>query len=125
MSIQILQQGSGELIGWHDPDENRQWVREHKSRDLRDKRMSVKEAVEEFVHDGNFVAFGGFGHIRIPMAVVYEIIRQQKRGLVMAGKTASSMHDVMSACQAGYRENDKGGHYARHFCDFTTTHGGG
>ena len=99
MSIQILQQGSGELIGWHDPDENRQWVREHKSRDLRDKRMSVKEAVEEFVHDGNFVAFGGFGHIRIPMAVVYEIIRQQKRGLVMAGKTA--VHDIDLLIGAG------------------------
>ncbi len=25
---------SGELIGWHDPDENRQWVRENKSRQL-------------------------------------------------------------------------------------------
>src|SRR3990172_672623 len=99
MSIQILQQGSGELIGWHDPDENRQWVREHKSRDLRDKRRASKGAVEAFVHDGNFIAFGGFGHIRIPMAVVYEIIRQQKRGLVMAGKTA--VHDVDLLIGAG------------------------
>ena len=99
MSIPILQEGSGELIGWHDPDENRQWVREHKPRDLRDKRTTVKEAVEKFVRDGDFIAFGGFGHIRIPMAVVYEIIRQQKRGLVMAGKTA--VHDADLLIGAG------------------------
>src|SRR3990172_8954796 len=99
MNVEILQEGSGELIGWHDPDENRRWIRENKSRDLQDKRMSVKEAVEQFVHDGDFIAFGGFGHIRIPMALVYEIIRQRKRGLVMAGKTA--VHDVDLLVGAG------------------------
>lgn len=90
--MEILEEGSGELIGWHDPDENRRWVMENKSRDLYDKRMGVKEAVEKFVHDGDFIAFGGFGHIRIPMSLVYEIIRQQKKELIMAGKTA--VHDI-------------------------------
>ena len=31
-SLPILAEGSGELIGWHDPDENRRWVRENKPR---------------------------------------------------------------------------------------------
>jgi glutaconate CoA-transferase subunit A len=72
----IIAEGQGELIGWHDPDENRRWIQENKSRDLRDKRMSVKDAVEQFVHGGDYVAIGGFGHIRVPMALVYEVIRQ-------------------------------------------------
>jgi acyl CoA:acetate/3-ketoacid CoA transferase alpha subunit len=88
----ILAEGSGELVGWHDPDENRAWVRENKPRCLVDKRMGVKEAVERFVHDGDYMAVGGFGHIRTPMALIYEIIRQQRRNLVIAGKTA--VHDI-------------------------------
>jgi acyl CoA:acetate/3-ketoacid CoA transferase alpha subunit len=90
--IEILEEGSGELVGWHDPDENRQWIRENKPRDLHDKCMSVKEAVEKYVSDGAYIAFGGFGHIRTPMSAVYEMIRQAKRNLVVAGKTA--VHDI-------------------------------
>ncbi len=90
--MEVLAEGKGELLGWHDPDENRQWVRENKSRALVDKRMTVQEAVQRFVHDGDYVAIGGFGHIRVPMAVLYEIIRQRKRNLAIAGKTA--VHDI-------------------------------
>lgn len=91
-SIPILAEGAGELIGWHDPDENRAWIRDNKPRGLIDKRMSVQQAVERFVPDGAYLALGGFGHIRTPMAVIYEIIRQRRRGLVVAGKTA--VHDI-------------------------------
>lgn len=90
--MHILAEGRGELVGWHDPDENRRWVRENKSRDLHDKRITVREAVQTFVHDGDYIAMGGFGHIRIPMALVYEMIRQGKHDLTMAGKTA--VHDL-------------------------------
>lgn len=88
----VLVEGSGELVGWHDPDENRAWVRDHKPSGQTDKRMSVNEAVGQFVSDGDFLAVGGFGHIRTPMALIYEVIRQQKRNLVVAGKTA--VHDI-------------------------------
>ena len=97
--MNILAEGQGELVGWHDPDENREWIRENKSRDLRDKRMSVQAAVAQFVHDGDFIASGGFGHIRVAMAIVYEIIRQRKRHLIMAGKTA--VHDIDLLIGAG------------------------
>ena len=63
----------GELVGWHDPDENRQWVRENKSRQLADKHTTVVEAIRKYVPDGCLVAIGGFGHIRVPMALVYEL----------------------------------------------------
>jgi 3-oxoacid CoA-transferase subunit A/glutaconate CoA-transferase subunit A len=90
--MDILAEGEGELVGWHDPDENRAWVYENKPRGLVDKRMSVQQAVARFVPDGSFLAVGGFGHIRIPMALIYEIVRQRRRNLTVAGKTA--VHDV-------------------------------
>jgi len=90
--MEIVAEGQGELLGWHDPDENRAWVRDNKLRGLIDKRMSVPEAIQKFVQDGNYIAVGGFGHIRIPMAFIYEIIRQGRRNLAMAGKTG--VHDI-------------------------------
>jgi 3-oxoacid CoA-transferase subunit A/glutaconate CoA-transferase subunit A len=91
-NLRVLQGGEGELLGWHDPDENRRWVQKNKSRELRDKQMSAREAVSRFVKDGDFIASGGFGHVRVSMALVYEIIRQRKHGLALAGKTA--VHDA-------------------------------
>lgn len=82
----------GELIGWHDPDENRKWVRENKSRQLADKRTTVADAIRKYVPDGSLLAMGGFGHIRIPMALIYELVRQRKRNLTVIGKTA--VHDI-------------------------------
>ena len=95
--MEILQAGQGELVGWHDPDENRAWVRENKSRELIDKRMTIREAVERFVPDGAFLASGGFGHVRVSMIGVYEIIRQERRHITMAGKTAVHDSDLLIA----------------------------
>lgn len=97
--MEILEEGEGQLIGWHDPDENREWVLNQKPRDLRDKRMSVQEAIARFLKDGDYLAVGGFGHIRVPMALIYEIIRQKRRNLVLAGKTA--VHDADLLIGAG------------------------
>jgi 3-oxoacid CoA-transferase subunit A/glutaconate CoA-transferase subunit A len=93
--MDIVAEGQGELLGWHDPDENRAWVRDNKPRGLIDKRMSVSEAIQRFVRDGDYVAVGGFGHIRVPMALIYEIIRQRRRNLAVAGKTAVHDMDVL------------------------------
>ncbi|MBM2825228.1 MAG: acetyl-CoA:acetoacetyl-CoA transferase subunit alpha [Dehalococcoidales bacterium] len=90
--MEVLSEGMGELIGWHDPDDAREWVQKNKSRELKDKTMSAKEAVDRFVRDGDYIAGGGFGHVRVAMAIIYEIIRQRKRNLIMAGKTA--VHDL-------------------------------
>lgn len=97
--MEILAEGHGELVGWHDPDENRAWIQANKSRELSDKRMDVKQAVAAFVRDGDYIAFGGFGHVRVPMSLVYELIRQRRRNLVMAGKTA--VHDIDLLIGAG------------------------
>ena len=98
-NLEIIAEGEGELLGWRDPDENRAWIRDNKSRGLTDKCISVQEAVKRYVKDGDYLALGGFGHIRIPMAVIYEIIRQTRRNLVVAGKTA--VHDIDVLIGAG------------------------
>ena len=90
--INITDEGLGKLIGWFDPDENRQWIMKNKSKAFNDKRMNEKEAVKKFVKDRDFIAMGGFGHVRVSMSIIYEIIRQKKRNLTMAGKTA--VHDL-------------------------------
>jgi 3-oxoacid CoA-transferase subunit A/glutaconate CoA-transferase subunit A len=90
--MDVIVRGEGNLIGWHDPDEHREWVRKNKSRRMNDKRMDVDDAVSKFIKDGDFIASGGFGHVRVSMSVIYEIIRQRKKNLVMAGKTA--VHDI-------------------------------
>lgn len=97
--MRVLREGKGKLLGWQDPDEHRRWVREHKTYELKEKVMTMREAVAKFVNDGDFIAFGGFGHVRVPMAAVYEIIRQGKRSLKMAGKTA--VHDLDLLVTAG------------------------
>jgi len=95
--MDILQTGQGEMIGWHDPDEHRAWVAKHKSRALKDKRTTMREAISRYVQDGNVIACGGFGHIRVSMAAVYEIVRQHKRDLTICGKTAVHDSDILIA----------------------------
>lgn len=46
-----------------------------------DKVMSLSQAVRSFIPDGAHISFGGFTINRQPMAVAYEIIRQQIKDL--------------------------------------------
>jgi glutaconate CoA-transferase subunit A len=48
---------------------------------MQDKLMSLSDAVSQFVPDSAHISIGGFTINRNPMAAVYEIIRQRKRGL--------------------------------------------
>jgi glutaconate CoA-transferase subunit A len=43
--------------------------------------MSLQEAVSTFIKDGTHLALGGFTVTRNPMAITYEIIRQEKKDL--------------------------------------------
>lgn len=93
----IIQRGRGEPLGWHDPDENRAWIRANKPRGLIDKRTTLTAAVETYIPDGSFVAVSGFGHVRVPMALIYEIVRRQRRHLALSGKTAVHDGDILIA----------------------------
>jgi acyl CoA:acetate/3-ketoacid CoA transferase alpha subunit len=93
--MEIISEGLGETLGWHHPDDAREWAMKNKSREMKSKLMTAKEAVATFVKDGDYVASGGFGHVRISMAIIYEIVRQNRRNMAMAGKTAVHDLDVM------------------------------
>ena len=60
----------GELFMPPDVDGARAFFRQ-KPRGMVDKRMTVQEAVERFIHDGEYIAMGGFGSVRIPTAVLH------------------------------------------------------
>ncbi|MBN1320118.1 MAG: CoA transferase subunit A [Thermoleophilia bacterium] len=93
--MKVVEEGVGPLFMDPDPDKARAFFRE-KSRAMVDKRMTVKQAVEEFVHDGDYLAIGGFGANRIPNAIVHEIVRQQRKNLGFLGHT--STHDFQVLC---------------------------
>ncbi len=64
----------------------------------------MTEAVSRFIHDGDYVASGGFGTNRISTAVIHEIVRQKLRNLSFAGHTTT--HDFQILC-AGNRNGEK------------------
>jgi acyl CoA:acetate/3-ketoacid CoA transferase alpha subunit len=78
--VEIIAKGNAEIISKFDPEEHRQWVKEKKTRDLEDKTMTVEQAVDRFVPDGSYIFFGFFG-ARVPMALVYQIIRRRRKNL--------------------------------------------
>lgn len=65
-------------------------------RALTDKLTTVTDAVASLVHDGDYLAIGGFGCDRLPTAVCHEILRQGKQNLSFAGHTAT--HDFQILC---------------------------
>ena len=68
--MKVVYEGDGELIGWHDPDENRDWILRNKSPALTAKTMELKEAIRKFVPNESILALGGFGAIRTSLAAV-------------------------------------------------------
>ena len=60
------------------------------------KLISLSEAIRRFVQDGDTVYAAGFTHL-IPFAAGHEIIRQKKRGLVLARATPDLVYDQMVA----------------------------
>ena len=88
-------QPEGRLFSDPDPDAARAAFAAQ-PRGLADKRTTVADAVAKHVHDGDYLAIGGFGVNRIPTAVVHEILRQKKQNLSFAGHT--STHDFQLLC---------------------------
>ena len=95
--MKIFEEGTGEIFCKNTPNDMRKWTKANKTRAMVDKRMQLDEAVKQFVHDGDYLAIGGFGHIRIPMCTIYEIVRQKIKDLIVAGHTAVQDIDMLMA----------------------------
>ncbi|RJQ81284.1 MAG: CoA transferase subunit A [Desulfobacteraceae bacterium] len=94
--MEVLNEGLGKLFTDIDPDHAREFFR-HKSRKLENKLMTVQEAVGQFIHDGDYLAIGGFGANRIPTAVCHEILRKGIRNMGFAGHTATHDFQILAA----------------------------
>src|SRR5712691_2986151 len=86
----------GPLFSNPDPDVARRFFRSKPKR-LVDNVMSVPDAVRQFVHDGDYLASGGFGADRIATALLHEIVCQQKQNLGFAGHTATHDFQILVA----------------------------
>ncbi|HZW03484.1 MAG TPA: CoA-transferase [Anaerolineaceae bacterium] len=86
----------GELFMSPDVEAARAYFRQ-KSRAMTDKRMSVKEAVAQFIHDGDYIATGGFGSVRFSTAVLHEIVRTRKRNLGFSGHSTTHDFEILAA----------------------------
>jgi len=84
-SVEIIAAGQGKFHPV-DPDGFRAYIRDHKSRALKSKLMTEKEAVERFVADGDYLSYECNYLMRGPNAVIHEVIRQRKKDLWLAGK---------------------------------------
>ena len=60
------------------------------------KIISLKQAVSEFVNDGDIIYAAGFTHL-IPFAAGHEIIRQRKKNLTLARATPDLIYDQIVA----------------------------
>jgi glutaconate CoA-transferase subunit A len=93
--MKIMKDGANPVFQSPDPDAARAFFA-GKSRAMTDKRMTEKEAVEKFIPDGSYIAVGGFGAIRIPTAILHEILRARRKNLGFLGHT--STHDFQILC---------------------------
>src|SRR3954452_3310665 len=55
---------------------------------------SLRQAIEDAVHDGDTVAMEGFTHL-IPFAAAHEVIRQRRRDLTLVRMTPDLIYDQM------------------------------
>ena len=86
---------TGPLFTDPDPDAARAFFRTKRVA-MVEKVMSVSDAVDRFVHNGAYLASGGFGTNRIATALLHEVVRQGKRELGFAGHTTT--HDFQILC---------------------------
>ena len=94
--FEVLAEGKGPLFTNPDADEAREFFRT-KNKALVSKVTTVKDAVERFVHDGEYLAIGGFGANRIPTAICHEIVRQKKKDMIFAGHTSTHDFQILAA----------------------------
>jgi glutaconate CoA-transferase subunit A len=94
-SVEVIKEGVGRLFTDSDPDAARGFFRK-KSRKMVDKVMSLQKAIDTLVKDGDYLAIGGFGANRTPIAACHEIVRQGRHKMGFAGHT--STHDFEILC---------------------------
>ena len=94
--MDVVDQGKRELFMQTDMDDARAFFKA-KDRSLVSKVMTAREAVQRYVHDGDYIAMGGFGVVRISTPILHEIVRQGRKGLGVSGHTATHDFQILVA----------------------------
>lgn len=76
-----------------------------KDRSRKDKRMSLKEAVAEYVSDGDIMTDGGFCYVRTSIQSFFEVIRQQKKNLQFCSSPNTNHSYMINAGCCRYSHN--------------------
>lgn len=97
--MKIIKNGKGELYSNPDPDRARAFFRDEKrsARTMKNKIMLLADAIEKYVYEGAYLAIGGFGSNRTPIAACHEIVRQKKKKLGFLGHTSTHDMQILSA----------------------------
>ncbi|MFN2353863.1 MAG: CoA transferase subunit A [Desulfopila sp.] len=77
------------------PDEAREAL-VNKDKSMRDKRMTLKQAVARFIKDGDTIGIGGFVNIRQPIAVTHEMVRHGFKDLTLSWQSAGMAPDYLA-----------------------------
>ena len=77
------------------PDEAREAL-VNKDKSMRDKQMTLKEAVSRFIKDGDNIGIGGFVNIRQPIAITHEMVRQGFKDLTLSFQSAGMAPDILA-----------------------------
>ncbi len=95
--MKVLDEGIGKLLQPVDLDAFRK-SNQSKPKQLIDKRMSEAEAIERFIHDGDYIGTELYGTVRCPMSLVNEIVRQGVKDLRLVGQGVTEL-DILLAAQ--------------------------
>ena len=96
--MEVLLEGRAPIRFTH-PDDFREWVRTHKRREPVEKLLSAREAVAQYVADGDYIAYDFSSLTRGPQALVREIIRQRRRELWVCAEF--TLHETALLTGAG------------------------
>jgi glutaconate CoA-transferase, subunit A len=94
--MEVIESGIGKLIQPPDLNAFREWNRQ-KPKAMIDKMMTEKEAVSQFINDGDYIGTELYGTVRCPMSLVNEIIRQGKKNLRVAGQGVLELDMLLGA----------------------------
>ena len=77
----------------------------NKSKALKDKRASLREAVQKYIRDGITIGIGGFVNTRVPVAIVHEIIRKGAKDLSLCFQSSSICAELLAGAMLLDRES--------------------
>lgn len=91
-----LKTGKGRLFIQPDAEAGRE-ISRRKDKRLVSKLTTVKDAVNRYIRDGDYLALGGFGSNRISTSLLHEIVRQKRKDLGLAGHTVTHDCQILAA----------------------------